>query len=196
MTTVEPNRSRRIPVLTLLGALLLTLPVGCKSPYQSEYSVQFLRDADASKYKDPSIPIVVLLTDERENHRYPAEFAPNLQEIDGKRIEAWFKEDDILKQTLKGKKRMWEVAFLPVEAASSKDAPPYGGKHRIVIEGDALDDLGDTPGGTIFIIANFTAENAKDHRTFIPLENGEETEFFIVVKSNSSLTRMRPNPVE
>ena len=58
------------------------------------------------------------------------------------------------------------------------------------------DDLGKNPGGAIFIVANFSARNAKDHRTIIPLEKSEITSYLVVVKSSNSLVVRSAEPAE
>lgn len=188
------NGSDRLFPLLLAGFLLLGLQAGCKSTYEDEFSIQFVRDGAAADYDDPSIPIIILLTDARENYHAP-EFGRD-KEITKEQIEKWFREEDIVKDTLRRGKRMQRIAFKPAQAAALQDGPPYGERFKVVFEDEALDDLGKNPGGGIFVLANFSARNANEHRTFIPLEKSEITSYLIVVKSSSSLAVRSAEPAE
>jgi len=184
----------RLPLL-LAGLLLLGLQVGCKSTYQDEFSIQFVRDGAATDYDDPSIPVILLLTDSRENFKYPEEFAAG-KEITKDQIEKWFREDDIVKQTLRPLGRMQTLNFIPAQAAAVQDGPTYGEKFKVVFGEDALGDLGENKGGAIFVVANFSAKNANEHRTIIPLEGSEITSWLIVVKSSNSLLKRPATPAD
>jgi hypothetical protein len=181
--------------LLLAGLALLGLQAGCKSTYEDEFSIQFVRDGAAADYDDPSIPIVLLLTDSRENYNYPEEFAAG-KEITKEQIEKWFREDDIVKQTLRPLGRMQKLNFIPTQAAALQDGPNYGVKFKVLFGDDALDDLGKNKGGAIFVVANFSAKNASEHRTIIPLEGSEITSWLIVVKSSNSLAKRPAAPAE
>ena len=189
------NGSHRLFPLLLAGFVLLGLQAGCKSTYEDEFAIQFVRDGAAADYDDPSIPIVLLLTDSRENYNYPQEFAAG-KEITKAQIEKWFREDDIVKQTLRPLGRMQRLNFKPAQAAALQDGPNYGEQFKVVFGDDALDDLGKNKGGSIFVIANFSAKNASEHRTIIPLEGSEITSWLIVVKSSNSLAKRPATPAE
>ena len=109
--------------LVLAGALLIALQAGCKSTYEDEFSIQFVRDSAAADYEDPSIPIILLLTDGRKDYSYPEQFSRG-KEITKAQIEEWFREDDDLKQTLRMTKRLKRINYKPSQAAAKHDGPP------------------------------------------------------------------------
>ena len=190
------NGSHRLLPLLLAGFVLLGLQAGCKSTYEDEFTIQFVRDGDAAAFEDPSIPIILLLADSRPDYSYPPQFATG-QEFTKDQIEKWFREDDNVKQTLRPLGRMRKINFIPAQAATVQDNPDQlGEKFKVIFDDDALDSLGDDEGGAIFIMANFSAKNAGDHRVIIPLAKNEITEWLIVVKPSSALMKRPAQPAE